>query len=334
MKRAILLWAIIVGATSGRPVARAHDPGLSALTVQQTDSGLSYRLQVDDAALPAGRRGAGCAPRGVIAAWHDGRPLTVHAGCRAGDAQHTVFEGQLEAPADGDLTVELALLEALPRGHRSYLRVIDAGGALVSEQMLARAHGVVQVHVAAGDRAGFFMLGLWHILTGFDHLLFLGVLLLGVHGVRRMAAIVSCFTLAHSLTLALATLHVVALSSALVESLIAASVVFVAVRGCARNQHDGERLLATFGFGLVHGLGFASALEGLGSGGTTLDVIGPLLRFNLGVETGQLLVGIAVLPLVSWLRRCTLPRFEVRRLLAGAAATIGLFWLFERALPH
>lgn len=334
MKRAILLSAIFVGAAWGQPVARAHDPGLSALTVQQTERGLAYRLQVDDAALPAGRRGPRCEPGGVLAAMHEGRRLTVHARCRTGDAGHTVFDGHVDAPAGGDLTVALDLLEVLPRGHRSYLRVIDSAGALVGEHMLAGAHGVVQVRAAASFREGFFMLGLLHILTGFDHLLFLGVLLLGVHGVRRMAAIVSCFTLAHSLTLALATLQVVALSSVLVESLIAASVVFVAVRGCARDQHDGERLLATFGFGLVHGLGFASAIEGLGGEGATFDVMGPLLRFNLGVEVGQLLVGIAALPLVAWLRRGSLLRFEVRRVLSGAAATIGLFWLLERALPR
>lgn len=332
MNQLIYLVALAIGGLALQPVARAHDPGLSALTVQHTEARISYQLLVNDAVLPLARRGATCDPEGIITASLDGQVLSSVARCHAAEAGHTSFEGEIALPRAGALTLSLALLGALPRGHQSYLRVLDEAGKVVSDRMLALGNADAQLTVQAAPQTAFFALGLTHILTGFDHLLFLGVLLLGVSGMRRMAAVVSCFTLAHSLTLALATLQLVRLPSAWVEATIAASVVYVAVRGCFATQPDTERLLVTFGFGLVHGLGFASALDILRGADSTFDVIGPLLRFNLGVEVGQLLVGVPLLPILSWVRTHASPRFEARRLLSGAAAMIGLFWLLERSL--
>lgn len=312
--------------------AHAHDPGLSSLTVRSSEGGVTFLLLVDDAALSPRRRGTHCAAEGVLAGSIAGRAVPVRVSCRAAEAQHTAFEGSLEVPRAGELTLTLALLQELPRGHRSYLRMQDVEGHTESDRMLARGSEAVALQVSAARSADFFWLGVEHILTGFDHLLFLGVLLLGVEGLRRMAAVVSCFTLAHSMTLALASMRVVVLPSSLVEPLIAASVVFVALRGCFFTQPVTERLLVTFVFGLVHGLGFASALEALGATGRGFGTLGPLLRFNLGVETGQLAVGLVCLPLLARVRHGSCARLPVRQLLSGVGALVGLFWLLQRTL--
>lgn len=332
MPRWTVLMLCIIGVLGAQTRARAHDPGLSMLTVRHGEAEVRYRLLVDDAALPTDSRSDGCDPHGTIELSLSGQRLSVVETCRRADAQHTAFEGHAEVLLGGELKVSLALLRRLPRGHRSYLRVVDAAGQLEFDRMLSLGAEDVTLGVRAASSTGFFLLGVTHILTGFDHLLFLGVLLLGVDRVRHMAAIVSTFTLAHSLTLALATLRILVLPSTLVEALIAASVVFVALRACARRQPETERLLVTFAFGLVHGVGFASALDALRAAGGGEDVVGPLLRFNLGVEVGQLAVGLLCLPLLAWTRRWSSRHLEVHRWLAGTIAMVGLFWLIQRSM--
>ena len=108
---------------------------------------------------------------------------------------------------------------------------------------------------------GYARLGVEHILTGIDHLLFLLGLLVACRRFRTVAAIVTCFTVAHSVTLALAALDVVTLSSRVVEPLIAATIVFVGVENLIRGDEPKGRWLLTFAFGLLHGLGFAGALK-------------------------------------------------------------------------
>jgi hydrogenase/urease accessory protein HupE len=174
-------------------------------------------------------------------------------------------------------------------------------------------------------------LGVEHILTGYDHLLFLFGLLLVCRRVKTVAAIVTCFTLAHSVTLALAALDVVSLPPRLVESLIAASIVFVGVENIVRGEEPRGRSVLTFGFGLVHGLGFAGALRETGLGTFGTSIVGPLLGFNLGVELGQLVVSAVLFGLLWRLRR--IPAFERRGTRAASAvvAAAGLVWLVGRA---
>ncbi|MEY2934876.1 MAG: hypothetical protein RL033_5625 [Pseudomonadota bacterium] len=176
-------------------------------------------------------------------------------------------------------------------------------------------------------------LGVEHILGGLDHLLFLCGLLVICRRVRSVIAIVTCFTLAHSLTLALADLDVVYLPAHIVEPLIAATIVFVGVENLwRRSEPEGTwlgRKAVAFGFGLVHGLGFAAALRELGLGAYGASVVGPMLAFNLGVEVGQLSVA-ALLLAVVW----SLPRSgrwqQLPRLASLAIAGVGLFWLIQR----
>jgi hydrogenase/urease accessory protein HupE len=178
------------------------------------------------------------------------------------------------------------------------------------------------------------LLGIEHILLGIDHLLFVTALLLLVSGWRRLVGTVTAFTLAHSITLAGATLGLIYVPPALVEALIALSIVFVAAeiihlrRG--RNTLTATRpWLIAFAFGLLHGFGFASVLDAIGL--PTEAIPTALLFFNLGVEAGQLLF-IAALLLVA--RALTLLCAEapdwLRPGIAYAIGTLAAFWTTER----
>lgn len=187
--------------------------------------------------------------------------------------------------------------------------------------------------VAAVART-YFTLGIDHILEGFDHLLFVMALLLLVSGWRRIALTITAFTLAHSLTLALATLELVRVPSAVVEALIALSIVLVAVE--IVRSRDGEATLGgrmpwliAFAFGLLHGLGFAGALTEIGLPEDAIPAA--LLFFNLGVEAGQLAVVAAVLTSLQITRHVGLgfPSWGWRAA-TYAIGSLAAFWTFER----
>ena len=188
---------------------------------------------------------------------------------------------------------------------------------------------------ATAEPVSFFALGVEHILTGYDHLLFLAALLLVCATFREAATVITCFTVAHSITLALASLDLVRLPSRLVEAVIAASIVFVAVENLLRQGRGRQRLAwraaVTFAFGLVHGLGFASVLRELGLGSTPAGVFWPLLKFNLGVEAGQLAVAAVAFPLILLARR---PGSVTEKRLVPACSVViamaGVYWLVER----
>jgi hydrogenase/urease accessory protein HupE len=173
-------------------------------------------------------------------------------------------------------------------------------------------------------------LGVEHILTGVDHLLFLLGLLVACRSLRTIAGVVTCFTVAHSVTLALAALGVVTLPPRVVEPLIAATIVVVGLENLVRGDEPKGRWLLTFAFGLVHGLGFASALQQIGLGANGTSIVGPLIAFNLGVELGQLAVAVPLLALLWKLR--ALPVFA--RLGTRAVSLIvvgfGIVWLVQR----
>jgi len=186
--------------------------------------------------------------------------------------------------------------------------------------------------------------GVRHISTGFDHLLFLLSLLLPAVLVRRdtrwlaaqslgaslvdVAKVVTAFTLAHSITLALAALSIIVLPARLVESGIALSVVLAALNNVFPVV-AGSRWAVAFAFGLLHGFGFASALQDLGLAAGSLAL--SLAAFNLGVELGQLAIVLAFLPLAFALRST----WTYRRVVVGggslAIAAVASLWLVERA---
>jgi len=177
---------------------------------------------------------------------------------------------------------------------------------------------------------GFVTLGIEHILTGYDHILFLLSLLMLGGSLRSLVKIVTAFTVAHSVTLSLAVLNIVALPSRWVESAIALSIVYVASENVWRGSASLRmRWLVTFGFGLVHGLGFASALQEMHL--PQADVAASLVGFNLGVEIAQLaVVALAYLALDALRNRTWAPSF--RQWVSVATALVGVFWFVQRAL--
>ena len=175
--------------------------------------------------------------------------------------------------------------------------------------------------------------GVWHIWIGYDHILFLVSLLLPVarfpDAFWDVFKIVTSFTVAHSITLSLAALGVIALPSRLVESAIAASVVLAALNNLLPVV-GGRRWVVAFAFGLIHGFGFASVLAELGLPRDALVLA--LVGFNLGVEGGQLSIVAAFLPLAYFLRHGW---FYRRVILVGgsiAIVAVAMIWLLERAL--
>ena len=180
---------------------------------------------------------------------------------------------------------------------------------------------------APSGLAGFVRLGIAHILTGYDHLLFLFALLLGAGGFWDVLAIASMFTLAHSITLSLAVTGLVRAPAAVVEPLIALSIVWVAVENVLGDGGRRRRYAVTFAFGLVHGLGFADALTPLALTGWSL--IAALAGFNLGVEVGQggaIAFVLPALPAIGRRARAAL----VYRYASLAVAAAGMWWLVER----
>ena len=188
-----------------------------------------------------------------------------------------------------------------------------------------------------GSLIDFVPTGVRHILEGPDHILFLlSLLLVAVVGRGPRAAalytlgIVTSFTVAHSITLIAAALGWIELPRRLVESVIAASIVLVAVENALRAAPPHRRVV-TFAFGLVHGLGFASVLRPLLP---PEDVVLPLLAFNVGVELGQLGIVLVTLPLLLLAARA-LGEARYRRFVLPAGAILfgglGAIWLIERA---
>ncbi|HEY2772527.1 MAG TPA: HupE/UreJ family protein [Candidatus Binatia bacterium] len=184
---------------------------------------------------------------------------------------------------------------------------------------------------AASGSAGssfeqFFRLGVEHIWTGYDHLLFLLAVLLAGGGIRRLAAIVTSFTLAHSITLGVAATGLLRLPVVWVEVAIAISIVFVAVENIFARGAD-RRALVTFFFGLVHGFGFASVLSAAAL--PAAGIVVPLLAFNLGVEAGQLAVVVAVVPALAVVMRGPHAR-RIQVVLSLLIAAAGATWALDR----
>lgn len=228
------------------------------------------------------------------------------------------------------LSFMLTFLKSMSHGHR-HLATMSVAGSTVQ-------HAVAYAGLPgfdfsfARDTVGvptwnLFRFGVEHILTGYDHLVFLlGLILVGGR-LRSLLGAISAFTLAHSLTLGLAVLGVWAPSSTIVEPAIALSIAYIGVENYFVKDAR-RRWLITFPFGLIHGFGFAGALQeiALPSG----DIPLALLSFNLGVEAGQIAILACVLPVLLWLRRQ--PWFAERGV-RGTSAGItfaGVYWLIAR----
>jgi hydrogenase/urease accessory protein HupE len=212
--------------------------------------------------------------------------------------------------------------------YRTIARIEAPGGAREAVFLPDARETTIELgRGTSGHNTGFFRLGVEHILTGYDHLLFLVALLLRGGRLVSLLKIITAFTVAHSITLALATLGVVTIPDQIVEPVIAASIVWVALENVLLRNAPSQRWLVSFLFGLVHGFGFASAIEPLALPRGRLALA--LLGFNLGVEAGQALVVALLLPLLLWMRGSVWePR--VVRAASLAVAAVGSAWFIER----
>ncbi len=263
------------------------------------------------------------------------------------DGAYTVLPITLTCTGDTrTLELRYTLFADVDPSHRGLLRLTDSSGTRTA--VLDPNQPAQRFERSAGGRwvtaVQFVREGVWHIWIGLDHILFLLSLLLPAvlvwvprhwqpaprlrDAVIDVAKIVTAFTVAHSITLTLATLGVVALPSALVESVIAASVVLAALNNLFP-LFRGRRWTMAFVFGLVHGFGFATVLADLQLPQDALVLA--LLAFNIGVELGQLAIVAVFLPLAFASRAGLL--YQRLVLQGGSAAIAGLaaLWFVERA---
>ena len=218
------------------------------------------------------------------------------------------------------------------------LRLERADGSQLTHRMTAEAPSyVIEANPGPGQVGWtYFVLGVEHILLGIDHLLFVLALLLVVRGWGKLIGTITAFTVAHSITLALATLGFVHVPGPPVEAIIALSIVFVAaeiVRGRQGNPGLTARWpwIVAFTFGFLHGFGFAGALSEVGLPQTSIPIA--LLTFNLGVEAGQILFVMAILAICVAFRRIKFaPPEWAWRIPPYAIGGIAAFWMIERVV--
>jgi hypothetical protein len=184
-----------------------------------------------------------------------------------------------------------------PGGHEQVMFEPDRREAYVS--LVSGPPSAEAASPAVSGALGFFRLGIEHILTGFDHILFLFALMLRGGPIGSLIAIVTAFTFAHSLTLGLAVFDVIRPAARLVEPLIALSIAYVAFENIVMRGVPSRRWLASLLFGFVHGFGFAGALLELELPSAMLFTA--LLFFNLGVEAGQVIIVAVLFPAIFWL---------------------------------
>ena len=233
-----------------------------------------------------------------------------------------------------DLTLTSTLFLDLDDTHTQFVRLAppDDPAKALREAVLTASNTsfhIPDVHTggsASSDRAlSFFKLGVEHLLTGYDHILFLLTVIIAMSLVDTIKA-VTAFTVAHSLTMALAFLHLVSLPSSIVEPLIALTIIYVSVENIL-TQNVKKRWLLTGLFGLVHGLGFVGALKAITV--SRDELLLSLFSFNVGIEAGQLLIIALSIPALRYLRSRAWDRKFCRGFSQGAAA-LGTVWLIQR----
>jgi len=354
-----LTFAALIGSLAVPSVAAAHMGSTKALEVTPNEVGaqVSARIEATDVALALGLGrtldASQVSQHGALLEGWLTRGLTMHSDagpCRA-DAEGVALEGdrvvarlQMRCPSTASLSLRDDTLFDDDPEHEVFVTVNGASGSS-THVLRAETRSVVidNAPSARSTASAFVREGIVHLLTGYDHLLFLLSLILiaGLtarrDGLRDAAKdigwLVTAFTLGHSISLCAAALGWVALPMQWVEATIAASIIVVAGLNLARPEAPSPKTLRTrnllaAGFGLVHGFGFSSVLADVGL--PQAHRVLALLSFNVGIELGQVACVLALLgPLALWARRPSYTRYGVQ---AGslAIALCGCMWLVER----
>ena len=247
------------------------------------------------------------------------------------------------------LELHYPIIRQLTPGHRMLFTLLAPSGEIMADRLLSQNSPVVAIQLdaeisdtntpptaptptvanAPPTFVEFVKLGVEHILIGYDHLLFLFALLIVTRDFLAALKVITCFTLAHSITLGVATFDLMHLPASWVEPLIAATIVYVGVENLVRKGDPPGRWLLTFVFGLIHGFGFASVLRELGVGAHG-GVAMPLFSFNLGVEIGQIVVAALALPIIWQLRKQELVLQRAIPACSVLVALMGAFWFVQR----
>lgn len=172
----------------------------------------------------------------------------------------------------------------------------------------------------------FFRLGMEHILTGYDHLLFLFSLLIARQTIKQYASVITAFTIAHCITLTLTVLDIIDIPSRIVEPAIALSICYFAIENIVKKEVK-NRWLITFIFGLIHGMGFADLLKGMHLPKSSLGL--NIFSFNLGIEVVQLGILVVLLPLLFMLQKWK-HSARIVQTCSAAAFVFGGVWFTER----
>lgn len=361
-------WALFVCAFAALPVF-AHEVGLSSAVVQLHTNRLeavltfAVREMEEVLALDTDQDGVTSPDEFVLnreqlttllatncALRFDGAAASpANLRCQLDSSNNVELSFSCDLPSFKQMELSYHVIRLLTPGHRMLFTLVAPSGVILADRLLSQNSPVVSIQLDAETSATnapptaptptlatapptfveFVKLGAEHILIGYDHLLFLFALLIVTRDFLSALKVITCFTLAHSITLGVATFDLMHLPARWVEPLIAATIVYVGVENVVRRGNPHGRWLLTFMFGLIHGFGFASVLRELGVGSRG-GVAMPLFSFNLGVELGQIAVAAIVLPIIWQLRKREL--FLQRGVPACSAvvALMGAFWFVQR----
>jgi hydrogenase/urease accessory protein HupE len=327
-------------------ILHAHDPGLSALDVRVGGNVIAATLSIaapDLALLTAGR--ALDAQTILTELARDAIRLSIDDTTLAIVVDDVAVEGggarvqlSFSIPRSDRQRRHLSIASDIPtrvaRGHRE-LVVVSGADRVLAEKLLDEKSGPVEIDLEAGAATAarawhFLTLGIQHILSGYDHLLFLAGLLLAAGTVRQLLVALTAFTAAHSVSLALVVLAGLHAPASIVEPVIAASIAWIGLENLRRRNRHGARWLVVFCFGLIHGFGFAGALDELGFGSSAAETLLALISFNGGVEAGQLAAVAAALPIVWAIRSRPSWAARLLPLCSALIAAAGSYWLVER----
>jgi hypothetical protein len=227
------------------------------------------------------------------------------------------------------LEVTSTLYQIAQPGHEHFVTFSEHGA--VQEAVLNAAAPTVEFNAGETSYLGtiwsFVHLGMMHIFTGYDHLAFLVGLLIVTTNLASLIKVITSFTVAHSITLALATFNVVTLPSRLTESMIPLTIAYVAVENLLRTRAI-ERYYVTFGFGLIHGFGFSNVLREMVLSRSHLAL--SLFSFNLGVEIGQLAFVLILFPIVLYMASSSWRR-QVQAVVSVVIICLAVYWFLQRA---
>jgi hydrogenase/urease accessory protein HupE len=269
----------------------------------------------------------------------DGKACVAGPAALMPDGDGVIFRNHFSCrDVDGDIVYRSTVLTDTDPAARQVVLIGDGDNA--PQALLDAANTTVMLSAPAPSLLStmerYLVTGIEHIFLGYDHIAFLVAVVLWARRLVPVIKIVTAFTIAHSITLSLATLNVIVIPSAVVEPAIAASIVYVAMENFFTRDID-KRWRITFAFGLIHGFGFAGALREIGL--PTNAVAPALAAFNIGVEIGQVAIVSIVIPLLIALDRLmAVDRTKPARAatlvyaLSALITVLGSYWFLARVL--